>query len=51
MLTGWKRLFRGFGRGYLEDMLDKTSITVEDEQVNKNEHHSKGVEDEGKAED
>ncbi|KAJ8432174.1 hypothetical protein Cgig2_029015 [Carnegiea gigantea] len=37
--------------GYLEDTLDKTSITGEEEQVIKNEYHSKGVEDEGKAED
>ncbi|KAJ8421086.1 LOW QUALITY PROTEIN: hypothetical protein Cgig2_010320 [Carnegiea gigantea] len=41
----------GFGRGYLEDTLDKTSMTDEEEQVNEKEHHSKGVEDEGKAED
>ena len=37
MLTGRKSLFRGFGRGYLEDMLDKTSISGEDEQVNEKE--------------
>ncbi|KAJ8426238.1 hypothetical protein Cgig2_018523 [Carnegiea gigantea] len=41
----------GFGRGSLEDMLDKTSMTDEEEQVNEKEHHSKGVKDEGKAED
>ena len=41
----------GFGRGYLEDTLDKTSMTNEEEQVNEKEHHSKGVEDEDKAED
>ncbi|KAJ8437685.1 hypothetical protein Cgig2_028623 [Carnegiea gigantea] len=32
-------------------MLDKTSMTDEEEQVNEKEHHSKGVENEGKAED
>ncbi|KAJ8420015.1 hypothetical protein Cgig2_020041 [Carnegiea gigantea] len=41
----------GFERGYLEDTLDKTSMTGEEEQVNEKEHHSKGVEDEGKAKD
>ena len=45
MLTGWKRLFRGFRRGYVEDMLDKSSITGEDEHVDQKEHDSKGVED------
>ncbi|KAJ8441458.1 hypothetical protein Cgig2_008719 [Carnegiea gigantea] len=51
MLIGWKRLLCRFARGYLHDILDKTSVTGEDEQVNEKEHHSKGVEDEGKAED
>ena len=51
MLIGWKRLLCCFERGYFHDVLDKTSITGEDEQVNEKEHHNKGVEDEGKAED
>ncbi|KAJ8425630.1 hypothetical protein Cgig2_024285 [Carnegiea gigantea] len=37
----------GFGRGYLEDTLDKTSMTDMEEQVNEEEHHSKSVEDKG----
>ncbi|KAJ8420849.1 hypothetical protein Cgig2_023138 [Carnegiea gigantea] len=41
----------GFERGYLENTLDKASMTDEEEQVNEKEHHTKGVEDEGKAED
>ena len=32
-------------------MLDKISIIGEEEQVNEKDHHSKGVKDEGKAED
>jgi len=32
-------------------MLDKISVTDEQEQVNEKDHHSKGVEDEGKAKD
>ncbi|KAJ8425624.1 LOW QUALITY PROTEIN: hypothetical protein Cgig2_018409 [Carnegiea gigantea] len=40
-----------FGRGYLEDMLDKMSITNEEEQVNEKEHHNQGAEEEGNAKD
>ena len=40
-----------FGRGYLQDTLDKTSMTNEKEHVNEMEHRSKGIKDEGKVED
>lgn len=41
----------GFGRGYLEDTLDKMTITNKEEEVNEEDHRSKNDEDEIKAED
>ncbi|KAJ8439006.1 hypothetical protein Cgig2_013002 [Carnegiea gigantea] len=41
----------GWDRGYLDDSLDKTTVTDEEEQVNEEECHNKSVKDEAKAED
>ncbi|KAJ8423658.1 hypothetical protein Cgig2_006237 [Carnegiea gigantea] len=50
ILRGWTNgEIKDWVRCFLEDTLDKTSAIDEKEQVNEEEHHSKGVEDEGKA--
>ncbi|KAJ8427231.1 hypothetical protein Cgig2_023068 [Carnegiea gigantea] len=40
-----------FGRRYLKDILDKTTATDEEEEVNQEERRSKNVDDKAKAED
>ena len=41
----------GFGRGYLEDTLNKMTITDTEEEVNEEERRRENDEDEAKAED
>ncbi|KAJ8421093.1 LOW QUALITY PROTEIN: hypothetical protein Cgig2_025556 [Carnegiea gigantea] len=57
-LRGWtngkikyREFVIGFGIGYLEDTMDKTTITNEEEEVNKVECNNKNDEDKVKAED
>ncbi|KAJ8419980.1 hypothetical protein Cgig2_011904 [Carnegiea gigantea] len=41
----------GFGKGYLENSLDKTIVTEEEEEANEKEHRNKSVESEAKIKD